>query len=182
MHRDLPSSGWGVRFTNNNASTNKATYAEVDLRYDTFTSDNVQHHVSIEVFNGTKNVTYRTNFYDSTSQSSFMYAENSANSNYSSRAVKDEAGNDKYFSHDADETFTFGAKFVNRTETVNGVETTVSYVDYYINGEYFGSLPLSLFSAHSGTLADGEFYINKLSVTAISSARDDISIDNVCFK
>ena len=182
VHRDLPSSGWGVRFTNNNASTNKATYAEVDLRYDTFARDNVQHHVSIEVFNGTETVTYRTNLFDSTSQSSYIYAENSANSDYSSRAVRDEEGKVKYFSHDADETFTFGAKFVNRTETVDGVETAVSYVDYYINGEYFGSLPLSMFSTHKAALADGSYYISRLSVVAISSARDDISIDNVCFK
>ena len=182
VHRDLPSSGWGVRFTNADASTNKATYAEVDLRYDTFNADNVQHHVSIEVYNGTETVTYRTNLFDMTDKSSFIYAENPANSNYVSRAVNDAAGNTRYFSHDADETFTFGAEFVNRTETVEGVETTVSYVDYYINGEYFGSLPLSAFSAHKATLADGKFFIKKLNVVSISSARDDITIDNVCFK
>lgn len=184
VHRDLPANGWSTVFTNVGASTNKATCAEVDLRYDTFAKDNVQHHVSITVYNGTKYVTYRSNLFDKTGESSYIYAENTnqGSGGYSTRAVKDEAGETKYFDHAAGETFTFGAEFVNRTETVEGVETTVSYIDYYINGEYFGSLPLSLFGTHSGTLADGKFYITDLRVVSISSARDSISIDNVCFR
>ena len=169
----------GVTITAKNLSTENSSTAEVDITYNSFKGNQVQYHVSIAVTDGTNNVTYRCNlFNDRDAQNTYVYAEQANTGNYSSRAALDEEGNIAYLYHTAGETFTFKASFT--TKTVD--EAEIAVIEIYMNGEYFGYMPLTNFSAHKEALDLSNIRITSLSVLGISAARDDITIDNIMFK
>ena len=159
--------GYSLTFTDQH----EATYAyggEVDIQFHSLNTNGVGHHVNLTLTDANgKSVALRTNLsYKKSTGEMSMYAEPPSGSDriYAPASFKIKAG----------DILTFRGE-VDRENKV---------LKLFANGRYIGDIALEAFSAYKNAIDTFDVttaYVTKLSVHAISSAKDDVTIDNVVF-
>ena len=180
VNRGQNGSGWTVSISPYATDRKVLNYVEMDLGFEDITMDGVQVHVNVSLkdANG-KEFPFRTNLFTYWEEGkTHIYPEG-----FNSAGVKGDDGLDKFFSSAAGETFTFGIGFVS--DTVDG--ETKYFLEYYVNGEYFGRLAADSFKSGSNTCTTSGFvlsddvYLYSASVNTVTSNKDNVVIDNVTF-
>jgi hypothetical protein len=176
--RDInKAAGYDATFTN---TAKNCMTAELDFGFEKTTYDGVQNYFFVNVKDGvTKDGnndltgTYRFNLNVTPAGTGYVYAEKSTGGAQPDN--KFQIGADiSYFDLRQDEVATFSA-------TLNTTGEAPAF-DLYINGEYAGSLPCSLFGGHKANLDFSKAYVSSVKIGVVSAAQDNAFIDNVCFK
>ena len=177
-------SGWTVGFDRLDKTVLDYKYVEYDVTFEDLTRSGVQLYISTTVRNSAgKEFAFRTNLFSTNTDEknpslngkTYLYAEGNYD-NY----VKGEDGKVRTFSMTDGETVTIGIRFVE--ETIDA--TTEYYLEYYINGEYYGRLLANTFKYSSKTYVDAGFdpaggYISYTSLNTVTDNKDCVYIDNV---
>ena len=186
VDRGQMGSGWTVGLTPAAADRTVLREIELDLGFETLTMNGVQVHVNVDLKDAAgKSFSFRTNLFSYYEDGkTHLYPE--GNNSKSIRA--DDSTDHKYFSSHSGETFTLGISFVSETVGEGEEAVTTYYLEYTVNGEYFGRIDATLFKSSSKTCVESGFvlsdsvYINSASVNTVTANADNVVIDNVLFK
>ena len=165
--------GFDASFTNTALGCKTA---EADFGYEKITYDGVQNYFFVYVNDGSLSsaVGYRFNLSITPgSNKGFVYAEKSSAG----------AGDDNKFKVDGEvSTYTVNPGEMTTFAVTLNTSGEAPAFDVYLNGEYAGSLPCSIFGGHKENLDFSKAYVSSFKIGAVSAAENNMIFDNISFK
>ena len=180
VDRGQNGSGWSIEVVPSATDRKVLNYVEMDLGFETLVMDGVQVHVNVYLKDAAdKSFEFRTNLFTYwKTGNTYIYPEGNNNS-----GILNAEGDPEFFSTAPGETVTLGIGYVS--ETVDG--ETKYFLEYTVNGEYFGKLDIELFKSGSNTCTTSGFalsddvYLSSISINTVTSNKDNVVIDNITF-